>query len=201
MASTASGWQYAVPTDTLVAWPAVSQAVADKLEIVAGGKNVGLAPISTSTFTAQATVTIDSVFSSSYDNYLIQISGTSTATQNLRAVFRTSAPADVITNYTTGSVYTNAGAGPFRSSAISGSVFLLPAIGQSNSSFTINIKDVALAKPTAADYTSFAVFSTEIETAIGGCVNTNSAAYTGIKFYVATGTFTATIRIYGLRNS
>lgn len=32
MAATTSGWQYAVPNDTLVAWPAVSQAVADKLE-------------------------------------------------------------------------------------------------------------------------------------------------------------------------
>lgn len=40
MASTASGWQYAVPNDTLVAWPAVSQAVADKLEDVLGATDI-----------------------------------------------------------------------------------------------------------------------------------------------------------------
>lgn len=32
MATTASGWPYALPNDTLVAWPAVSQAMADKLQ-------------------------------------------------------------------------------------------------------------------------------------------------------------------------
>lgn len=40
MAVTPSGWQYALPTETLLAWPAVSQAVADKLEDVLGTVDV-----------------------------------------------------------------------------------------------------------------------------------------------------------------
>lgn len=61
MASTASGWQYAVPNDTLVAWPAVSQAVADKLEArLPGGATAGIVPFATAAGQPNAVFTASS---------------------------------------------------------------------------------------------------------------------------------------------
>jgi hypothetical protein len=75
MASTASGWQYAVPNDTLVAWPAVSQAVADKLEISLP-KSAGLQLVKTQTIGAGvSSVAITNAFSATYENYKIVVSG------------------------------------------------------------------------------------------------------------------------------
>lgn len=75
MASTASGWQYAVPNDTLVAWPAVSQAVADKLQTDLS-KPAGLQLVKTQTIGSGVTsVTVTGAFNATYENYKIIISG------------------------------------------------------------------------------------------------------------------------------
>jgi len=75
MASTASGWQYAVPNDTLVAWPAVSQAVADKLEISLP-KSAGMQLVKTQTIGAGvSSVNVTGAFSATYDNYKIVLAG------------------------------------------------------------------------------------------------------------------------------
>lgn len=82
MASTASGWQYAVPNDTLVAWPAVSQAVADKLQTDLP-RPAGLQFIKRQTVgTSVTSVNVTSAFNSTYDNYRILLKGISTDNAN-----------------------------------------------------------------------------------------------------------------------
>jgi len=63
MAVTPSGWPYAVPNDTLVSWPAQSQALADKLELrIPGGSGAGILPFAMATgsvsVTGNATITL-----------------------------------------------------------------------------------------------------------------------------------------------
>jgi hypothetical protein len=73
MASTASGWQYAVPNDTLVAWPAVSQAVADKLEISLP-KSAGLQLVKSQAIgSGVSQVIVSNAFNSTYDAYKIVV--------------------------------------------------------------------------------------------------------------------------------
>jgi hypothetical protein len=82
MASTASGWQYAVPNDTLVAWPAVSQAVADKLEISLP-VSAGLQLVKSQAIgSGVASVTVTAAFSAKYDQYRIVINGGTNSAQN-----------------------------------------------------------------------------------------------------------------------
>ena len=70
------------------------------LNSVTSGKNVGNVLISSQTVTASSLVTFDNVFTSSFENYLIEFNGRSSGTAaQMRSKFRTGAVANGNANY------------------------------------------------------------------------------------------------------
>lgn len=70
------------------------------LNSVTSGKNVGNVLISSQTVTGSSLVTFDNVFTSSFENYLIEFNGRSSgANAQLRSKFRTSGTANSNANY------------------------------------------------------------------------------------------------------
>jgi hypothetical protein len=198
MASTASGWQYAVPNDTLVAWPAVSQAVADKLEIVAGGRNVGLAPIQTTTITAQTTVSVSGIFSASYDNYKFILNGTSASAGNV-ASFQIGGNGS--SEYKFAEMQVNSsGASPANSSFSNTNTTGRIGVLSNNNSYV----EADFYSPFISGFTSWKSFSNRTDSTLtmysyfGHVANT--ASYSSISLIFGSA-FTGTLRIYGLRNS
>jgi hypothetical protein len=201
MASTASGWQYAVPTDTLVAWPAVSQAVADKLETDLP-KPAGLQLISTTTVSSQATVQINNCFSTAYDNYRFVISnlsgtpngglmnmrlGTNVTLSNY-AWIKSGMSTGAATNSTGASGQTSWGLN-FVSGTVPAANFAGDVINPFNSTYTYF---------NGIGYGGFTTGGVWFGQAFAGHYNA-STSFTGCYFYIDSGTFSGNISIYGYR--
>ena len=79
------GWTYPTSTDLVkdgaTAIQTAIQGADTSLFSITSGKNVGLVHINTTTFTSGTTVQINNVFTSSFDNYLIQFSNVKCTTK------------------------------------------------------------------------------------------------------------------------
>jgi hypothetical protein len=210
MATTTPNYGWSVPTSSdyvaqgAVAIETLGDSVDASLFSITDGKNVGMVLLNTTTFSASASVTVDNVFSSTYDNYLVIFDCVAGTAQSLRFVYR-DGTSDVITNYSYGSSYVNLSAGPTRLTGGQQALALFGAVGSIKTLHTQYINNVALAVPTNSNYQTATVYGTapngsEVEMTTGGLINTNSTAYEGFKYYVTSGTFAGTVRTYGIRN-
>jgi hypothetical protein len=161
----------------------------------------GTTLISKVDFTTQSSVAIDNVFTTAYDNYIMHLTYVGTTNAGLRAVYRTSVPADVATGYYWGSVYTGLSAGPARAGGANVAYLELgtTSSGSGGTMHVSNIGDIALAKSTKHQLNNFSQYGSDIETNAGGAVNVNATAYAGIRIHTSSGTITGTVRIYGVR--
>lgn len=211
MASTASGWQYAVPNDTLVAWPAVSQAVADKLELQVGAQKTGHVLITSQTVSGSSLVTFDNVFTSGFENYIIEFNGVSSGpTAQMRSKFRAGGTATGagITNYAyvvTQATASNTGPTNRAWGTASSEIELMDmdSSANSNQSFILNMFSPQATKWTRWTWHASNVGSGTAITAwqLSSGSFSNTTSFDGIEFKLVSGTITGTFRIYGLRNS
>lgn len=200
MATTASGWSYAVPNDTLVAWPAVSQAVADKLETNIANYAPGLALIKTQTIgTAVSSVTVTNAFSSTYDNYKIIINGgvgstTSSISIQIGAAATAYYGGLAQVPYSTGTV---GGLADNNATKFTYCGYMTPTILSSN----VEILAPYLSKPTNISTTYAAQSTTGSVASYAGFLN-NSTSYTDLTVLPITGNMTGgTIYVYGYRKT
>jgi hypothetical protein len=159
----------------------------------------GLTQVANVSFTSATTVTVDNVFTSAYENYIIVCNLTSASTFNVTMQMRAGGVS------TGGSAYNNS------------SLFLgysgAPAVTPSNSASASSFTEVArlnsdnayfvmkILQPQASGVKTF-MHSENLDTIIfrttGGFVNATTQ-FDG--FQLAGGTVTGTLRVYGLRNS
>jgi hypothetical protein len=164
--------------------------------------------LNTTTFTAQTTVTVNNVFSADYDDYLIQIDGVqNTSTGTIGATFvngETPTASEFGYNYLglrgaaigdNGSAAANNAAQAFFHTSAATHQFL----------FRANISNVFLAQRTLYEATAYSRFT-------GGADSNNSSrwfqgqlsnttSFEGFRIATNAGTFTGSLRIYGLRKS
>jgi hypothetical protein len=207
MATTTPNYGWSVPTSSdYVAQGAVAiETLGDSADAtlfsVTGGKNVGMVHLNTTTTSAASTVTISNVFTSTYDNYKIFITGVSSTDNALlyqNALAGTPAGG---TSYYYGQVYANNTTAPniYGESAIAHIV-----CGTSNTTSTVS--ELTIARPALATSTFMQCQGTKNTTSswnwqlISG-LHTVTTAYDGFTIKTSGGTFTGTIRVYGLRNS
>lgn len=158
----------------------------------------GLTLINSTTFTSQATVNLNSVFSSTYDNYKIFMSVTTgSSSGTITARLRVSGT-DATTNYE------NFG---FRSvsNTLSNyqnltSNWVISANTNATTQYPVFME---LINPALAKYTF--VTSTSFTDLYGSMViqgdNYNATAYDGISFIRSAGDMTGVVRVYGYKNS
>lgn len=195
MASTASGWQYAVPNDTLVAWPAVSQAVADKLEISLP-KSAGLQLVKTQAVGASvSSVSVTSAFSAAYDNYkIVWTGGSSSVTGSMRLALT-----GITAGYYAQVTYAAFGSGSWFV-ANNGNIAFFDWIG--GTSTNGGIVDMELQNPFTNKFkTGTAIFNEFGTTANNGLTRVylpSTTSATGFTLSPASGTLTGgTIYVYG----
>lgn len=155
----------------------------------AGGSNL----ITTSSFSAVASVTTDSVFSSTYDNYLILINFTSSAETDVKLAYRASG-SDTTTNY----VFQQFNA---VNTTLSGARGTTGQIGACNSqqrnALEVLVYGPNLAQVTQAQSRALRNIS-GVELYQWFSQQTDSTQFTGIKFTPGSGTITGSISVYGL---
>jgi hypothetical protein len=209
MATTTNyGWDTPDDTDLVkdgaLAMRDLGQDVDTSLFSITNGKNVGLVPLVESSFTATAGVTVDNVFSATYQNYKVHLNITAaSANADLNWTFRTSAPADLASNYQSGAFLTYSGGtlnATFGGNKYLG--FTLLASGQQHA------YDLTVSNPVSS-FKWVTGFNGGATTAAGGQIgltscfirNDTATNAAGFKIVPNTGTITGTIRVYGIRNS
>ena len=165
--------------------------------------SAGLTLINTTTFSAASTASINNCFTSSYENYKIVATITSSATSitNLAYRLRVSGTDTTSGNYDYGLLYiTNAG-GPTRVWSAAQTSGIIGYIGNVSGVLSFDI-----AKPQLATETVISAIGNEQDNSgFSGYSSwqrmSMATAYDGITFIPASGTFTGTIRVYGYKNS
>jgi hypothetical protein len=194
------GFPYPDPSDLVANYPALGQQLAEDVEdeiIAAGG---GLAHISTSTFTAQASVSFDNVFTSTYQNYRLVLNILGVSGTNLRFRMRASGTDDTGTNYASQYVYgSNTSITGARETGQTAAWFISASTGYE----VIAAYDIG--SPQLAKQTSLVgsqVFaSATVEVITWAANHDQPTAYDGITLLIPGGSFTGTARIYGYKNS
>jgi len=193
------GFPYPDPSDLVANYPALGQQLAEDVEdeIIASG---GLAHINTTTFTSQASVSINNVFTSAYQNYRLVLNILGVSGTNLRFRMRASGTDDTGSNYASQYVYgSNTSITGARETGQTAAWF----ISASTSYEVIAAYDIG--SPQLAKQTSVVgshVFASGTVEVITWAANHNQAtAYDGITFLIPGGSFTGTARIYGYKNS
>lgn len=208
MAST-TNYSWSTPDDTgLVKDGALNirtlgSAVDSTLFSVSGGKNVGMVLLNATTVTNASILTIDNVFTTSYDNYVIYFEwertsgapsrqwfnyiksdGTALTGSYFVGNFNTAVAATSTVNL--GGTYTNLGLIGICSTTRN--VYRLEV---KNPQTAGSVNCFALGQGTSTDYASFS----------STYVANGTTKLRGISLYNDSGNFTGTARIYGLRNS
>jgi hypothetical protein len=157
----------------------------------------GMVLLSVANASASTSLSINNVFSSLYQSYVIYFNVIGSASAQFGIRLRASGT-DATTNYTTqvleigGTTLTAA-----RDTSSPASVGIVRSSGRSFGSLQIS-------NPFASSETSF--FSLGQEPGSGAAIairsgaNTNATSYDGITFIPGAGNFTGTIRIYGVKN-
>jgi hypothetical protein len=207
MATTTPNYGWDVPTSTdYVADGAVAiETLGDDIDAtlfsVTGGKNVGLQYIGTYSATSSS-LTIDSIFNATYDNYKIVINGVGSATTSMRYQMRTSAPATE-----TGSVYVytgircNGNTGTVNAASSGGATagVFTDLFGTQSFSVCVDIQNPFAAARTFVN--GFSNYSANFDFYTHNSMVNASTSYAGITFTQGSGNFTSiTAKVYGYRN-
>ena len=151
-------------------------------------------------FAAQTTASINGCFTTAYDVYRLLFRGSTSAAAGISARLRASGSDASGANYNAQIVY---GAGVTTGATQNISDTGWAAIYDSGAAeaacnFSMDLFRPALAEPTT--YATIQNYGAYVALA-GGGRHTLSTAYDGLTLFRASGTFTGTLRIYGLRNS
>jgi len=163
--------------------------------------NGGLVYITAGTASAAATLSVNSCFTATYENYFVTWNGLTSANDVVMNIRFRASGTDASTGYRYVQLQSYVGLG---SPSISGSntATVIQAGGSSNQQTSF---EAWLYNPQLAKYTLARGTSTNIQS--GGTIDTytfsgflyNTTAYDGITVYPASGTLTGTLRVYGLR--
>jgi hypothetical protein len=162
----------------------------------------GLVHLHTESFSAVSSVSIDDVFSSTYDNYLVSLSADLAAGANytLRARMRNAGTTDTATTFynryiTSASTGTSVSAGAI-SSWTYGVVATAGAVSPYQCDTTINVfspyksNNTLLQAQTAGQYMTWY-----------NSLHPSTSSYDGLTIFTESSTMSGSIRIYGYRNS
>jgi hypothetical protein len=168
---------------------------------ITNGKNTGLVPISTTTYSGVASVSVDNVFTSTYKNYRIVVNATNGASVPTRAHMRIINNAGTVVN---GAGSYRSGFAWFRNTTSAGgyegginSTLMTIAVANSYSyGMSIDVTDPRSADPVFSGiYAGFDYSST-----FNG-FGLSIGAARGFQLFNDSGTMSGEIRVYGYRNS
>jgi hypothetical protein len=160
------------------------------------------------TFTSASAISLNNVFSSTYDNYRFFVTCTSaTAAAYLSLRLRISGSDNSTTNYRLGNIRlrTQSGEGVFA--AVTNNATNADLVRMDNASATFDAV-IDVGQPFLSQYTTFKGMGTS--TAVVGTnqgeaqyVNgffIDATSFTGFTLFTGSGTMTGTVRVYGYRN-
>jgi hypothetical protein len=212
MATTTPNYGWDVPTSTdyvkdgATAIETLGDDIDTSLFSITSGKNVGLVHINTTSFTSVSTVNLNSIFTSAFDNYRIEMTITNTASTYGYVTWQSRNAGTTDTSSATFNVNGNINKLAtvdfiYQAGQTSGRVALAGASGG-----VFGFTQVEIMSPALATFTGYSAMSTGVWTSgdttaifVAGTKNT-AASHDGITFNFPA-TSNGIIRVYGYRNS
>ena len=163
--------------------------------------------INRTTFSGSTTVNIDSLFSNTYENYLIRVQNYGSA-DNVPTQFRGRYSGSTYSgsqyNFAyLGCNYAGAGANSYRGNGIT--EFNLPSNNQDTSTpKPLNAFDINLYRDSSSNYLYYSLTGNAYYGGIawsGGGVVASSQTWTGLSFFASSGTITGQVSVYGMVKS
>lgn len=150
-------------------------------------------------FSAASSISINNVFNSTYDNYMVVHNITASSATVIRNRLRVSGTDNSSSNYLRGGMYV----GLFANSVFSSTNNTTEAFFTLGStSATVGFGGVLnFIAPFQTQYTKITSHSGGADLGVGMCVFNGTTSFDGFSLYPDAGTLTGTIRVYGLRNS
>jgi hypothetical protein len=163
----------------------------------------GMTLLSTTDFAGAGVVDVTSVFSSTYQNYQVELN-INTVSASLSPYFQLlSGSTPATTNYSRAGIRLYSNAATIESER--GNLVSTLQVGLIDTGNTgaikLSIFDPQIARATKFAYSSSGVFSAMNLTDVGTGRHTTATAYDGLRVGASTGNFTGTVRIYGVRNA
>lgn len=206
MATTTPNYGWTVPTSTdlvkdgATAIETLGDAIDASMNTALGTKKAGMVLLNTTSFSGVASQSISDVFSSTYDNYVIQgsVLGSTNIFVNLR--YRTTSDDSSSNYYWMRQGITAAGAGTNGNGAAVTFASICPTTTEYYGSFNFTVFNPNLARLTTASGTSFGLandYTNNGHFAIGHLSNTTTA-FTGFTLLASTGTITGAVSVFGV---
>jgi hypothetical protein len=194
------GWPVPTSTDYVKDGATAIEALGDAIDATVFGLPSGaLTHINTTTFSAVASQSINDVFTSTYDNYVVKINSVGSANGDYSMRVRASGT-DLTTSTYNRTFISRSGAAFSTDASVATSVlFNLTRPTKSDAEFSFF-------SPNLLERTSFLSNAMYIESGsnhanvLAGAVVNNALAYDGFTIFPASGTITGTIRVYGVQN-
>jgi hypothetical protein len=156
--------------------------------------------LGTSVFTAQTSVALDNIFTADYRFYDFYLTAIGSTSSNLQARLRDSAAADLSTStYTSQSIIAD-------NATITGGTSRTTQWAMSNTRARTWFKIGSIISPFEAEATGVYyngtdnISDTQFRLDSGVLNNTTASSYAGIRFFVASGTMTGQLSIYGRKS-
>ena len=153
-------------------------------------------------FTASTSISLNGIFTSTYDHYKVEIYTTASSTAVLRVVLRSAGTDATAANYDYTLLYANSGT-PGSSTVAANAYWTLNAsISSTMMKHNLELTNPFLASMTTAIGRSVA-YASAVAPLVGnfGGGHRLSTSYDGLTFTTSTGSLTGTIRVYGYNNN
>jgi hypothetical protein len=166
----------------------------------------GLVLLNTTNFSAASNVSIDNLFSATYDNYTLVINVLTSANEQIRMRYRASGANDTTSNYRYHVQFPSSSSTAYvgNASATETSNLIASSEGTvSSHAINLNVFSPFLSENTKSLGLHNGSGPSGGGPIVGGVTHgqfITTTSFTGFSFYVGTGTMTGTVRIYGMRN-
>mgnify|MGYP003558913289 CR=1 FL=1 len=153
-------------------------------------------------FTASTSISLNGIFTSTYDHYKVEIYTTASSTAVLRVVLRSAGTDATAANYDYTLLYANSGTPGSATVAANAYWTLNASISSTMMKHNLELTNPFLASMTTAIGRSVA-YASAVAPLIGnfGGGHRLSTSYDGLTFTTSTGSLTGTIRVYGYNNN
>jgi hypothetical protein len=205
--ATTTNYGWTTPDDTALvkdgaaAIRTLGSSIDTSLNTALGTKKAGLVLLNTTSFSGVSSQSINDVFSSTYDNYVIFYRNTTTSTGNILTLRYRLSGTDTSANYGTQRMYAQGSTvSANRDGVGTDEIFVsdLATAQQTIAGYQMNIFGPNLAQTTVSFFSGAAAVGADFYSITTAGMQISNTQFTGFTLLVNTGTFGGTVSVYGV---
>jgi hypothetical protein len=207
MATTTTNYGFDIPQSTdlvkdgATAIATLGQDIDTAMNTALGTKKAGMVLLNTTSFSGVSSQSINDVFSSTYDNYVIFYKNTTTSTGNVLTLRYRLSGTDTSANYGTQRLYAQGSTVTANRDGVGTDEIFVSDLNnatQSIAGYQMNIFTPNVASPTVSFISGTTLIGGDLYPSFSAGFQNSSTQFTGFTLLVNTGTFGGTVSVFGV---